>query len=303
MAREYRFQTSKNEPVFIEILTGGSQEYGFGHIKRSGVLANYLSSVGHNVRLRDMTDSMSKTKEILDLPHVACRIIDLPPMLESRFDESMASQRFLVSLDGRKIQSDMNISIYQHSDSKSIQNLVGYEYAIISDEFLRYRKPSFRATSNFENVCVCLGGGDVLGQGPIISEQLNARGFSVTLISGPYVSYKIDSDNSSFNIIREPRNIAHIFQNSDWIVTNAGGTLFEALCLGKPVISCPQTADEELIGQDLLNRGALMGLGIESAISPQFSLSNKSVELAIKTIDGLGKSRIRFMIEEAINFA
>lgn len=289
--------------MLIEIITGGSKEHGFGHIRRSGVLASYLSSVGHIVGQRDITDSMLNTKKVLEMPHVACRIIDLPPMLESRFDESMASQSILVSLDGRKIQSDMNFSIYQHSDSKSIQNHVGYEYAIISDEFLRYRKPPFGATSDFENVCVCLGGGDVLGQGPIISEQLNTRGFSVTLISGPYVSYKIDSKNLSFNIIREPSNIAEIFQNSDWIVTNAGGTLFEALCLGKPVVSCPQTADEELIGQDLLDRGALMGLGIESAISPQFSLSNESVELGMKTIDGLGKSRIRFMIEEAINFA
>lgn len=289
--------------MFIEILTGGSQEHGFGHIRRSSVLASYLSSFGHIVRQRDITNSMSKTKKDLNMPHVACRIIDLPPKLESYFEESMGSQGILVSLDGRKVQSDLNFTIYQHSDSKSIQNHVGYEYAIISDEFLRYRKPTFGATMDFENVCVCLGGGDVLGQGPIISEQLNSRGFSVTLISGPYVSNQIDSDNVSFNIIREPGNVAEIFQNSDWIVTNAGGTLFEALCLGKPVVSCPQTAEEEVIGQDLLNRGALMGLGIESAISPKFSLSNESVELAMRTIDGLGKSRIRFMIEEAMDFA
>ena len=289
--------------MLIEISTGGSQEHGFGHIKRSSVLANYLSSAGHNVLLRDITDSISNPDQVLDMPYVDCRIMDLPPKLETRLEERMGSQGILVSLDGIRVQSDVNFTIYQHSDSLSIQNYVGYEYVIISDEFLTYRNIPFVPTKDFKNVCVCLGGGDILGQGPIISEQLNSSGFNVTLICGPYVSYKIDSDHLSYNVFREPRNIAEIFQKSDWIVSNAGGTLFEALCMGKPVISCPQTAEEKVIGEDLLNKGALMGLGVESAISPEFSLGDEAIELAMKTIDGLGKSRIKFMIEEALNFA
>ena len=289
--------------MLIEISTGGSQEHGFGHIKRSSVLANYLSSAGHNVLLRDITDSISNPDQVLDMPYVDCRIMDLPPKLETRLEERMGSQGILVSLDGIRVQSDVNFTIYQHSDSLSIQNYVGYEYVIISDEFLTYRNIPFVPTKDFKNVCVCLGGGDILGQGPIISEQLSSIGFNVSLICGPYISYNINSDNLSFKVIREPRNIGEIFQKSDWIISNAGGTLFEALCMGKPVISCPQTAEEEVIGQDLLDKGALMGLGIESAISPKFSLGNKAIESAMKTIDGLGKSRIKFMIEEALNFA
>jgi spore coat polysaccharide biosynthesis predicted glycosyltransferase SpsG len=289
--------------VFIEILTAGSHEHGFGHVKRSSVLASYLSSAGHNVSQRDITDSISNTEEFLDMPYVNCRILDLPPKLEAHLGERMGSQSILVSLDGVKIQSDLNFTIYQHSNSNSIQNYVGYEYAIISDEFLKYRNFPFFATNEYKSVCVCLGGGDVLGQGPIISEQLSSRGFSVTLICGPYVSYKLDSDKLPFKVIREPRNIADTFQKSDWIVSNAGGTLFEALSMGKQVVSCPQTAEEEVVGQDLLKKGALLGLGIESAINPEFSLGNEVIELAMKTIDGLGKSRIKSMIEEVLNFA
>jgi len=289
--------------VFIEILTGGSQEHGFGHIKRSNVLAKYFTSAGHNVLLRNMTDSISNPDEFLDMPYVDCRIMDLPPKLEMRFKERIESQRILVSLDGISIPSDLNFTIYQHAESQSTRNYIGYEYVIISDEFLTYRNLPFVPTRDFKNVCVCLGGGDILGQGPIISEQLSSSGFNVSLICGPYVSYKLDSDNLSFKVIKEPRNISEIFQKSDWIISNAGSTLFEALSMGKPVISCPQTAEEEVIGEDLLKKGALMGLGIESAISPEFSLSNEAIESAMKTIDGLGKSRIKFMIEEALSFA
>ena len=289
--------------MLIEILTGGSQEHGFGHIKRSSVLSKFLSSAGHNVLLRNMTDSISNADEFLDMPYVDCRIMDLPPRLEMRLEERIESQRILVSLDGISIPSDLNFTIYQHADSQSARNYIGYEYVIISDEFLKYRNLPSVPTRDFKNVCVCLGGGDILGQGPIISEQLSSRGFKVSLICGPYVGYKIDSDNLSFKVIKEPKNVGEIFQKSDWIISNAGGTLFEALCMGKPVISCPQTAEEEVIGADLMNKGALMGLGIESAISPEFSLGNEAIESAMKTIDGLGKSRIKFMIEEALSFA
>jgi spore coat polysaccharide biosynthesis predicted glycosyltransferase SpsG len=289
--------------VLIEILTAGSREHGFGHIKRSSVLAGYLSNSGHDVSQRDLTDSISNTEQFLDMRYVPCRILDLPPKLEKLIDGRVGSQGALVSLDGVKIQSDLNFTIYRHSNSKSIQNLVGYEYAIISDDFLKHRGHTRVSTNDFRNVCVCLGGGDVLGQGPMISKALHSRGFDVTLICGPYVDYKTDYDTLPVKVVREPENIAEIFHKSDWIVSNAGGTLFEALCMGKPVVSCPQTAEEELIGQDLLNRGALLGLGFESAVSPDFSISNQAIELAMKTVDGLGKSRIKLMIEEALNFA
>lgn len=287
----------------IEIVTGGSRELGFGHIKRSGVLAKYLSSHGYAVVLRDMTDSLSNPKKVLDLPYVACRILDLPPQLEANTEGILGSERLLVSLDGVKIQGDLNFSIFQHFDSTSIQNYTGYEYAIISDEFLKFRNLPYTPAKDYGSVCVCLGGGDILGQGPMIAEQLCSLGFNVSLVCGPYVTYTIDDVNLSFNVIREPSSVGEIFQKSDWIISNAGGTLFEALCMGKPVISCPQTTREEAVGQDLLGKGALMGLGIESALSPRFSRANEAIYMAKKTIDGLGKSRIKLMIEEALSVA
>ena len=144
--------------MFIEILTGGSQEHGFGHIKRSNVLAKYFTSAGHNVLLRNMTHSISNPVEFLDMPYVDCRIMDLPPKLEMHFEERIESQRILVSLDGISIPSDLNFTIYKHTESQSTRNYIGYEYTIISDEFLTYRNLPFVPTRDFKNVCVCLGG-------------------------------------------------------------------------------------------------------------------------------------------------
>jgi hypothetical protein len=58
-----------------------------------------------------------------------------------------------------------------------------------------------------------------------------------------------------------------------------------------------------VIAQDLLVKGALLGLGLGDALHPNFSKVNEATEAAMKTFDGKGKDRIRFMIEQAVSVA
>jgi len=287
----------------IEIMTGGSPELGYGHLKRSDVLAKHLKDYGHTVFLRDVTATLSDSEELSNSSRVNCRIFDLPPQLEKAFSESSFSQEFSVSLDGKEMQSDLNFSIFKHGDSKSVRSYSGYEFAIISDDFLNFNQDSLYLRTSYSNVCVCLGGGDILRQGPVIAERLCTLGFNVVLVCGPFITYRIDDINPGVNVIDRPSNIYELFQKADWVVANGGGTLFEALCMGKPVISCPQTVLEEVIAQDLLVKGALLGLGLGDALHPNFSKVNEATEVAMKTFDGKGKDRIRFMIEQAVSVA
>jgi spore coat polysaccharide biosynthesis predicted glycosyltransferase SpsG len=285
----------------IEIITGGSPELGFGHLKRSDVLGKHLKDYGHTILLSDVTAMIFEPEELFDLPRVNCRIFDLPPQLEKDFSKKSFSQDFSVSLDGMEMQSDLNFSIFRHANSKSIRSYSGYDFAIISNDFLNFKAGHHDPSTSFSNVCICLGGGDILGQGPIIAERLCALGFNVVLVCGPFVTYKIDDISPGVNVVVRPSNINDLFQKADWVVANGGGTLFEALCMGKPAISCPQTNLEEVIARDLLDKGALLGLGLDDALHPNFSKVNEVSRVAMETIDGKGKDRIRVMIEQAVS--
>jgi spore coat polysaccharide biosynthesis predicted glycosyltransferase SpsG len=279
-----------NKSLKFHIFSAGSPELGMGHLKRSAVLAEYIKTQNYQVRTSILSNKSDLHSLQIDASEVS--ILDLPPKFQKLLQRRLQFHPRVATLDSRFIKSEINISIYPHNLEISNENFVGYKYAIVADEFFKHSSPLSDNLEKFKSVCICLGGGDVKNQGPLIGQYLSSLGFDVTLIMGPFANPRHNNISYRFNVVRNPAKIWEEFHKADWLVVNGGGTLFEALSMGKVSYSLPQTTEEKLIATDLYLSGALLGFGLENVAKLSFENAFLVKKNAKSTIDGHGKRRI-----------
>jgi len=289
-----------NEKSFVEIFCDGNPIIGFGHIRRSIALANFLTKQNIFVKLSGLSEDATKYLPQSDYVTGKAQICIFDSMIgiDSRIAEAKKKGKITVTLDwfGDTV-ADINIVVFPHQEVKALKmSYVGFENIIIRDEILSL-KPKKKNTG-WQNVIVSIGGADLLKQSYQVAEFLCNRDFKVTVVQGPLTNPNLTT--KSFHVLHNPDNFPEILNSCDWAVTNGGGCLFETLFLGIPSFVLPQTPFEWRIANFAAKKNAILGAGIENIRD----FSNEEFEVVSKNgmnlIDGQGLRRIYNIIKELL---
>lgn len=281
----------------VEISCEGNDKVGYGHIRRSSALAAQLERDGIDVRLVGLSD---EARRWLPPPKFAGRsagiqIFDSPCKVDDKIRIAQMYGQITVALDwfGETAIPDVNIVVYPHGQVRGTKEVhVGFEYILIREEIASlHRTP---ATCSAERVLVFLGGGNLLSQGHETARRLSQQGLEVTLVQGPLAMNS--GDGEGYQVLVNPKNLPQLLAASDWAVTNGGGCLFEAMCIGKAAVVLPQTDAEMKIARFAEKRGAVLGIGLDSLRKFQCDEISIVAERGANLVDGRGALRVSSIV-------
>ena len=273
----------------VDLVCDGGFGIGYGHIRRTLALAEELRNAGVEVRVL----ALSRQAELLipqqpqydgDAPVV---VFDSPSGVDDCMIRARMAGRCVVALDWfGDFEPDVAIVIYPHQSVRArFRSYIGTEYQIIRNAIVAQPR-----NVEGEGVVVMLGGGDVMGQGHAAAKQLSEQGLLVTLIQGPLASGP--KEVNGYKVLFNPPDLPILLASSAWMVTNAGGCMFESMYLGKATVALPQTEAEQALACFGLKHGALLGIG-KGHLRPYLREEIRPVACAAaKLIDGKGAQRV-----------
>ncbi len=275
------------DEVDIEILSCHSPEIGMGHRVRSEALASHLGARGFRVKHLKSKRDLHMAKPVSQV-----RIFDCPENISGQLRESADKGVRTVGLDyGFSPPPDIVISVMEHVvPLPPGERYSGFQFAIVREEIRR------EVPRDLGYVVVVLGGADFRKIGPSVASQL-AHGLAEEVILVQGALTEPHSGPSNYRTETNPTNFAQILAGADWVVCNGGGTLFEAMSLGKAAFVVPQTQKEQRIAATLKDLGAVIGFG--ELLDGQVSLDTKARvgASAKQVIDGRGVERIGDLVE------
>jgi spore coat polysaccharide biosynthesis predicted glycosyltransferase SpsG len=292
----------------VEIRCDGNTQVGFGHIRRCITLKERLEKDGYFVNLmgisnaaEDLIDTFvplncknQKSSDLIILDGDAGIVDEYILGAKARGIPSIALDYF------GEVDADYNILIFPHQQYRAKKKTyVGYNYTMIRDEILSIKQEGLLENINTNFVLVAIGGGDILGQGHLASMYLAGLGLDVVLASGPLRNCIDIATDLPYRVSKSPLEFPKLFSQCDWVVTNGGGTLFEALYLNKLVFVLPQTKAEERIAFDMYKKQMIIGIGLEN-LSLELKNRSNNLNAGEKIIDGRGSSRISKIISEIL---
>ena len=276
----------------IVIICDGDSQYGFGHIRRSQTLFHDLKQNINDVALYGLSaDARERLVGGSDyLPKAKVYLLDLPYATD-QLANRLLNQAYVVGLD---YQGDAPLShgIYTfiHPNQRTIEpKSSGFSYCIIRPEF-KALKP---VTKGSNNVLVTIGGADINNQSVAISNHLQQLGAKVSLVLGPFASEEDLNVHTDIRLFKNPTHFPSLLNDSDWVVCNGGGTLFESRFLGKPCYVIPQTDAELRVANALAEKNELIGVGYTNLLSRRCLFPPDEFKTAPSCIDGLGSQRIQ----------
>lgn len=280
----------------VEIFCDGSTEMGYGHIRRCISLASQLEKDDVEVRIVGLS---AEAQRLLPVPsqngRIACiQIFDSPYNIEQLINAAHSRGQISVALDWfGEFKPDINISVYPHREVLGRKKTyIGFDYILLSEEILLHRQIVSSTKAN--KVLVVLGGGDLLNQGHEISRLLFQKGLDVTLVQGPFATNSETANG--YEVLSNPPDLPQLLATCDWAVTNGGGCLFEAMCIGKAAFVFPQTEAEAKIARYVQKQGGLLGIGYKSLRAFLDSELCAVAERGAKLVDGLGTSRVSSIV-------
>ncbi len=289
-----------SERLLAEISCDGDEKIGYGHIRRSLTLMTQLERDGFDVRVKGLSERARRWLPIPKFPGrtTDIQIFDLPCGINEQIQAAQMAGQMTVALDwfGETLP-DVNIAVYPHGEVRGLRKVYhGFEYVLIREEVaLLRRSPEVHGS---KRVVVVLGGGDLLGQGHEAACHLCRQGLEVILVQGPLANKR--GSGEGYEVLINPSNLPQLLASTDWVVTNGGGCMFEAMCLGKATVVLPQTETEMRIARFAKDRDALLGIGLDCLHLFQATELEKIAERGFELIDGRGASRVSAIIRDLV---
>lgn len=269
-------------------MTGVSTDIGFGHLRRSSSLAEYLRR-RFDCNLYNQNDPACALTTDVDLV-----IFDIPS------DQSEMVTFFrnrgvkTIGLDtSYGIPPDLTLSIFEHNQSLKGNRESGFQFIIIRDEILEL-EPKESRTHN--RAIVLLGGGDINHQSNLVADRLLQYKCSVTLVFGPLARNGPIRAHTRLRQFHQPENLPELMNDCDFAITNGGGCLFEMLYLGKPVFIIPQTKQEKKIANYVAGNTPILGVGLEDLHKLENVQLHEFGELKNSMVSGQGLKNIEMRI-------
>ena len=284
----------------VEIYCDGSAKVGYGHIRRCRTLATQLHRDGVDVCILGLSE---EARRLLPEPRCTGRlasvqVFDSPCNIDDMLRSAQLHGQITVALDWfGEVIPDVNIVVYPNGEVRGIKEVhIGFEYILLREEIVLRRQTL--ATYSAKCVLVVLGGGDLLNQGHEVSRRLCEHGLDVTLVQGPLAKNRDTGDG--YRVLIDPTDLPQLLAACDWAVTNGGGCLFEAMCMGKAAYVFPQTEAEENIARFAETRGAILGVGSANLRAFGYAELGVVAERGANLVDGLGGSRVSSIIRGLI---
>lgn len=278
----------------IAVWFDGGGVHGLGNIRRSVELGEVIASRGHIVSMKPLSDVAAtlggKPTDSGADPDVV--VIDVPYNADELVERARSLGLKTAVLDHEgTVLPDLVVNLKKSGESlHGCRSLWGPDYAIIRREILSAAKDRARTAE----VLVIVGGGDLDGLAERIAERLPAAPLCV--VQGP-AGGKLDLAAKNARVVYDPPDLPSLMARCAWGVTTGGTSMLEMLSLGKAVHVVPRTRNEEIFAQPFIERGCLLGLGLDGLREPDAELRIACEQLGPRMIDGQGAERIARALE------
>jgi UDP-2,4-diacetamido-2,4,6-trideoxy-beta-L-altropyranose hydrolase len=283
----------------LAIRADGNSEIGYGHLVRTGVLAQKFLKYNHQVTYLTRTPStVSDTcpneidiyqlekNEIKDtlrwLEEVAPDVLltdsyNVDTEYQKRLADS-ASLLVTVTDDTRfTLCSDVNINGNVHGPvldyewvGEKPDMLLGTDYLLMREEFQQIadKIPPWRDSPR--RALITFGGSDMNNATPDAIHAFDGFDLTVDVIIGPgftntdEIQKTARRTDAEFNLLEDPDNLPQLMFNSDFAVSAGGSTVYELLLTGTPIIGIPQSENQVRIIERLWKKNAVLPIKIDT---------------------------------------
>lgn len=284
--------------MHLVVRADGGPDIGYGHLVRTGALAETVLDRGHSVTCATTTPEVARSVhpnpvDILPLDPARERetfptwVREEQPdvVLTDSYEIDTAYQRALyrisaplvVVLDDTRhtICADVlvNGNVYAPEldydyESEEPEWCLGLDYLLLREAISTRASedPPWRTPP--ERALVTMGGSDIKGTTPEVLPAFEGTGLTVDVIVGPGVDERTEQEiecaiaatDADLRLARDPPNLPNRMFEADLAVSATGSTSYELLALGTPTIGIPQADNQIPIAEALSDRGAMMHL-------------------------------------------
>jgi UDP-2,4-diacetamido-2,4,6-trideoxy-beta-L-altropyranose hydrolase len=275
------------------IRADGSREIGYGHLIRSGALAEELLERGHTVTVATTTPDSAQTgfPDTVGIVELSSRG-DPTPLVEwldtTAVDIVFTDAYPVDTTYQRTVRDHVPLAVLQDDNRHAVcaellvngnlyaadldyeyvepppETCLGAEYVLFRDE-IRARiggDPPWRDPA--ERAIITMGGGDATNQTPTVLNAFDGFDISLDVIVGPGFSETqeqtiratADSVSPDIRIARDPEDLPARMFKADLAVSTASSTTYELLALKTPLITVPVADNQEPIAAALRERDA-----------------------------------------------
>jgi len=306
----------------IGIRADGSSEIGYGHLVRTGALAEKFLQHSHEVTYLTRTpstvsdicpgavsihqlgdDEVDDTVDWLERKKPDALLTDsynVDTEYQRQLSESV-SPLVTITDDSRfTLCCDVNLNGNVHApelnyewDGGKPEMLLGPDYLLVREQFRQLAKKTPPWRDSPQRALVTFGGSDVNNVTPSAMRALDGFDGEVNVIIGPGFTNEdeileaVDSTDAQFDLLRDPDNLPELMFDSDFAVSAGGSTVYELLSTGTPTIGIPQSDNQVPIIQSLAEKDAILAIeahGEVSAATTDSSLNPKLLNLDMEEL-------------------
>ena len=277
--------------MHVTIRADGDGDIGYGHLVRTGAVADVLLERGHEVTYATTTpaqvrDSCPAGVETCELPARE----DPAPFrrwLDGSTVDVVYADAYPVGTDYQRTVREEYLLVIQVDDAREAVcadavvngNLYAddLEYEFVGEEPTWWLGPDYlplrREIREFaareppwrdppERAIVTFGGSDPSGLTPAAVRAFDGLGLRVDAVVGPGASASLEAEvrevaaetDADVRVVRDPPDLVERMFEADLAVTACGSTTYELLALGTPMVAVPVVANQEPIGRSLRER-------------------------------------------------
>ncbi len=188
------------------------------------------------------------------------------------------------------------------------QYFKGAKYLLVDSRLSSLDKPDFKSSDKL-NLLITPGGADperISEKVLAILKQVNPDKslVDINLVMGPANPRRAEIESiaaeiESVQIIDSQLDLFNLIKSSDIVITNGGTTVYETIAASRPTWVIPQNEFEQEVGQLLMSKKTILGLGMESLKDdlldklPDIRINADNViTIGKKLIDGKGTARL-----------
>ena len=188
------------------------------------------------------------------------------------------------------------------------QYFTGSKYLLVDSRLSSLDKPDFKSSDKLK-LLITPGGADperISEKVLSILKQVDPDKslVDINLVMGPANPRrkeieKLAGEIESVQIVDSQLDLFSLIESTDIVITNGGTTVYETIAASRPTWVIPQNEFEEKVGQLLMSKKAILGLGIESLkddlldkLSEICINADNVIRIGKKLIDGKGTARL-----------
>lgn len=325
------------QPGSLLFLTEGSAAVGTGHLRRCATLARHLSGRGWQIHLQVLGErKLGLSEEALDsilgdlfwaqtaepFPCAAdAVIVDVTPAWQKRAVSACREWNFAcAALDYQQadllpdaivtlkdLSGRMQAAFLQAGRPQDYHEGVAYAMMRPGISAQRGRLPA-PGQNGVLDVLISLGGADPGGltlEAMDLLRPWRNRLNHVTVVLGPGVGADLaeqarrEAAQLDFQVVKAPPDFDARLGASDLVLCNGGGTLLEALCLGRLVAVLPQTEAETAFASAFCaERACVWARELVQIIETTEQERLEFAQRAASIVDGNGLERLTQVITD-----